>query len=84
MKFKVTDYRLGLVIGACIMIGAQALIEGLEILAFGGLLIPWTQRLAAISVLSGFAYLGLAYYLHGWAKSVQDLADVESSVNSDG
>ena len=77
-----TDYRFGLIIGACAAWGVHALLEGLEILVFGGLVIPWNTQNAVIAVLSGLAFIGLAVHLHRWVLSIQNIADTEQEATN--
>jgi hypothetical protein len=81
MKFELTDYRFGLIIGACGAWGLHALLEGLEILVFGGLVIPWNTQNAIIAVLSGLAFIGLAFHLHRWVVSITNVVEAETEVN---
>jgi hypothetical protein len=75
-----TDYRFGLIIGASAAWGLHALLEGLEVLTFGGLVIPWTTEPAVLAVSGGLAHIGLSVYLHRWVRSIQAVADAESEV----
>lgn len=81
MGVTMTDYRFGLLTGAIGAWGIYAILEGLEILAFGGLVIQWNTRTAIISVLNGLVLIGLAIYLYRWFVSITNVVKSETEVS---
>jgi hypothetical protein len=83
MKITFTDYRLGIVVGAIVAWGFSAIFEGMEVLLFGELLIPWTTQNAAVSVGVGVIYLVFAYLIHRWVMTLQRIAEVSGEVENE-
>lgn len=77
MKITLNNYRFGVIVGFLVACGVVGVLEGAEVLAFGGLLVPWTARRAVIAILIGLAYFTLAYFLHRYFGSLRKIAEVE-------
>lgn len=70
-------YRFGIITGILTTIGIFGLVEGVQVLVFGGLLFEWTTQRAMISVGVGVFYIALAVVIHQWIGSVVNVMNIE-------
>lgn len=78
VSITLNRYRFGLITGIISTIGLFGILEGIQVLLFGGLIFEWTTQRAMISVGVGVGYILLAVIIHQWFGSVVNVMETES------
>ena len=78
VEIQLTRFRFGIVIGVLATLGVYSILQGLEVITFGGLLLEWTTQRAIFSIGIGAVNLMLAVLIYFWYDSVAKAMDVET------